>query len=77
MNEPLNLTEIGIRCLSNCLSPFVTNENVYISELSCLSQRLGNLLLKTIIELKRKDSTVSNDYFLSLFNNTGQKNRKK
>ena len=67
MNEPLNLTEIGIRYLSNYLLPIVTNQNIYISELSCLSPRLGNLLLKTIIEFKKIDSSDSTDYFLSLF----------
>jgi len=75
MNEPLNLTEIGIRYLSNYLLPIVTNQSIYISELSCLSPRLGNLLLKTILECKRINSNESTDCFLSLFNNTGQKNR--
>ncbi len=75
MNEPLNLTEIGIRYLSNYLLPIVTNQSIYISELSCLSPRLGNLLLKTMLDFKRIDSTQSTDYFLSLFNNIGQKNR--
>jgi len=75
MNDPLNLTEIGIRYLTNYLSPIVTDQCIYISELSCLSPRLGNLLLKTILEYKRINSNESTDYFLSLFNNTGQKNR--
>jgi hypothetical protein len=75
MNEPLNLTEIGIRYLSNYLLPIVTNQSIYISELSCLSPRLGNLLLKTMLDFKRIDSTQSTYYFLSLFNNIGQKNR--
>ena len=73
MNEPLNLTEIGIRYLSNYLSPIVTNQSIYISELSCLSPRLGNLLLKTIIEYKRKDLYNTTDHFLSLFNNIAKK----
>jgi hypothetical protein len=77
MNEPLNLTEIGIRYLSNYLLPIVTNQNIYLSELSCLSPRLGNLLLKTLIEYKRLDSWESTDYFLSLFNNTAKNNRTK
>jgi len=75
MNDPLNLTEIGIRYLTNYLSPIVTDQCIYISELSCLSPRLGNLLLKTILEYKRINSNESTDYFLSLFNNTGQKDR--
>ncbi len=73
MNEPLNLTEIGIRYLSNYLLPIVSDQSIYISELSCLSARLGNLLLKTIIESKLIDPSDSTDYFLSLFNKTGQK----
>ncbi|CAF3626023.1 unnamed protein product [Rotaria socialis] len=72
MNEPLNLTEIGIRYLSKCLLPIVANENAYIPELSCLSQRLGNLLLKTIIKFRRTHSSETTDCFLSLFNNAGQ-----
>jgi hypothetical protein len=75
MNDPLNLTEIGIRYLTNYLSSIVTDQYIYISELSCLSPRLGNLLLKTILEYKRIDSNESTDYFLSLFNNIGQTNR--
>jgi hypothetical protein len=75
MNEPLNLTEIGIRYLTNYLLPIVTNENIYISELSCLSPRLGNLLLKTILKYKRIDPTEPTDCILCLFNNIGQKNR--
>ncbi|CAF2307628.1 unnamed protein product [Rotaria sp. Silwood2] len=75
MNDPLNLTEIGIRYLSNYLIPIVSNQNIYLSELSCLSSRLGNLLLKTIVNIKRLDSSDSTDYFLSLFNNIGQKKR--
>jgi hypothetical protein len=77
MNEPLNLTELGIRYLSNYLSPIVANHSIYISELSCLSPRLGNLLLKTIIDCKRKDLYNTTDHFLSLFNNIAQKNGKK
>ncbi|CAF4485576.1 unnamed protein product [Rotaria socialis] len=72
MNEPLNLTEIGIRYLSKCLLPIVANENAYIPELSCLSQRLGNLLLKTIIKFRRTHLSETTDCFLSLFNNAGQ-----
>lgn len=77
MNEPLNLTEIGIRYLANYLLPSVTNKTIYISELSCLSPRLGNLLLKIILEYQRIDSTNSTDHFLCLFNNNGQKNHTK
>jgi hypothetical protein len=77
MNKPLNLTESGIRYLSNYLLPIVTNESIYITELSCLSPRLGNLLLKTMVELIKIDSSNATDYFLSLFNNIAQKNRKK
>ena len=75
MNDPLNLTEIGIRSLSNYLLPTVNNQSIYLPELSCLSPRLGNLLLKTLIEYKQNHSSNSTDYFLSLFNNTAQKNR--
>ncbi|CAF3334883.1 unnamed protein product [Rotaria sp. Silwood1] len=75
MHDPLNLTEIGIHYLSNYLLPVVSNQNIYIPELSCLSTRLGNLLLKTIVNTKRIDSSNSTDYFLSLFNNIGQKKR--
>lgn len=74
MNEPLDLTEIGTRYLSNYLLPIVTNQNIYIPQLSCLSQRLGNLLLKTILETKRNDSE-STDHFLCLFNKIDYKNR--
>ncbi|CAF1408746.1 unnamed protein product [Adineta steineri] len=74
MNEPLHLTEIGIRYLSNYLLRIVSNQPIHICELSCLTPRLGNLLLKTIIESKRLDSSNSTDYFLSLFNKPGQKN---
>jgi hypothetical protein len=77
MNEPLNLTELAIRYLSNYLSPIVADHSIYISELSCLSPRLGNLLLKTIIDSKRIDLFQSTDYFLSLFNNIAQKTGKK
>jgi hypothetical protein len=77
MNEPLNLTEIGIRYLSNYLLPIISDQSIYISELSCLSSRLGNLLLEKIIESKLIDPSDSTDYFLSLFNNTGQKTRLK
>ena len=73
MNEPLNLTELGIRYLSNYLLPIISNQSIYISELSCLTPRLGNLLLKTIIESKLLDSSESTDYFLSLFTKTGLK----
>lgn len=77
MNEPLNLTEIGIRYLSNSLLPIVTHQSIHLNELSCLSLRLGNLLLKTLIECKRLDPSQPTDYFLSLFNNTAQKHRTK
>jgi hypothetical protein len=77
MNDPSNLTDICTRYLSNYLLPVVANQNVYIRELSCLSPRLGNLLLETLIKSKRLNSSDSTDCFLSLFNNIGQKNRTK
>ncbi|CAF1358197.1 unnamed protein product [Rotaria sordida] len=77
MNDLSNLTEIGIRYLSNYLLSIVSKQKIYVPELSCLSPRLGNLLLKTIVNTKRIDSSNSTDYFLSLFNNSGQKKRKK
>lgn len=73
MNEPSNLTEIGIGCLANCLLPIVRHHNVHLTELSCLSPRLGNLLLKHLIKYKRSDCSSSTDYFLSLFINPAQK----
>lgn len=77
MNGPLNLSEISSHYLANYLLPAVANENIYIPELSCLSQRLGNLLLKTIIKSKQIDLSKTTDCFLSLFNNIGHKKRKK
>lgn len=76
MNEPSNLIEIGIGCLANCLLPIVRHHNVNLTELSCLSPRLGNLLLKTLVEYKRSDGSSSTDYFLSLFTNPAQKSSK-
>lgn len=75
MNEPLNLAEIGVHYLSKSLIPITADEDVYIPELSCLSKRIGNLLLKKIIECKRINSWESNDSFLSLFNNIAQEDR--
>ncbi|UJR26229.1 hypothetical protein I4U23_007572 [Adineta vaga] len=77
MNEPLSLSEIGTRYLSNYLLPFVSDEPIHISELSCLTPRLGNLLLKSILEFRRTDSSNSTDYFLSFFTKIASKNELK
>ncbi|CAF0977812.1 unnamed protein product [Adineta ricciae] len=77
MNEPSTLSEIGIRCLSKYLLPLVTDEPICISELSYLTPRLGNLLLKTLLELKRADSFNTTDYFLSLFSKASPKSESK
>lgn len=77
MNDPLALTEIGINYLSNYFLPIVVNRCIYVPELSCLSPRLGNLLLRKLIEYKQKTPVDSTDDFLSLFNNTAQRNRAK
>ena len=77
MNEPSTLSEIGIRCLSKYLFPLVTDEPICISELSYLTPRLGNLLLKTLLELKRADSFNTTDYFLSLFSKASPKSESK
>lgn len=73
MNEPLHLTQIGIDQLANRLIPIVRYQSIHLTELSCLSPRLGNALLKTLIKRKRLDSTSSNDHFLSLFNSPTRK----
>lgn len=77
MNEPLNLTEIGTHSLLNYLTPLLNDQHIYLSELSCLSPRLGNLLLRKFIEYKQKHPADSTDHFLSFFNNIAQRNRLK
>ena len=72
MKDLCTLTEISIRYLSNLLFPLVANETTSISELACLSPRLGNLLLKTLIELQRQNASQSTDCFLSLYQNINQ-----
>ena len=73
MNEPFNLTQIGIDYLANHLIPIVRYQSVHLTELSCLSPRLGNLLLKALIKYKRLDSRSPTDHFLSLFNSPTRK----
>lgn len=77
MNDPSALTDISIRHLSDYLLPLVADGSIHIAELACLSPRLGNLLLRTLVEMHKQDLAHSTDYFLSLFYRSGDKHNKK
>ena len=67
VKNPLALAQIGIDFLSNILQSSISTYPCSIFELSCLSPRLGNLLLRKLILHQQNDLSKSNDYFLSLF----------
>lgn len=67
LKNPSALARIGIDCLSDILQPLINARPISINDLSCLSSRLGNLLLKKLIFEQQKDLSNANDHFLSLF----------
>ena len=67
LKNPLALAQIGIERLSDLLQPLVSDAPCSIPELSCLSPRLGNLLLRRFVSQQQNDLWQANDHFLSLF----------